>query len=263
MASWQTHVKDETLISTLKALEKSNVNSWTLYKGEYYVKEVASVYNNESYTFDDGTTIVNGNEYWFKCEPISWNVLTSSAGVFTLVTEKLLDTYTYYNSLSNRTIAEAIVYANNYQYSDVRTWLNHSFASVAFACNSSYLQTISVNNDASTTDSSTNKYACENTSDYVTLPSYKDYLNTSYGFESNSEDTSKTRECKTTDYARAKGAWYNTTSSYKYNGTYWTRSPSSAYYYCAWNVNSAGYLSKYAVDGNSHCVRASINIKIN
>ena len=256
----QSYVSDANLVNTLNALEKSNVNNWTLYEGSYYVKEVAKVYNNESYTFDDGTAIVNGNEYWFKCEEIVWNVLSNDNGTYSLVSSKLLDTYSYYNSYSNRTIDNSIVYANNYKHSDIRTWLNNDFASKAFALDNSYLSLLTVNNEANTTASLTNKYACDNTSDYVTLLTYQDYLNASYGFDVNSGEQSKTRECKTTDYARAKGAWYNTNTNYLYNGTYWTRTPSDKYYYCAYNVNSSGYLSNYTVDGDSHCVRPSISI---
>ena len=88
------------------------------------------------------------------------------------------------------------------------------------------------------------------------MPSYLDYLNADYGFATDGNDKSVTRECVTTDYARARGAWCNTA----YNGSYWTRTPSGNYYYCAMNVNSGGYLSEYAVDGDSHCVRPCISL---
>ena len=89
-----------------------------------------------------------------------------------------------------------------------------------------------------------------------------DYLNSAYGFDTNSTTTSSTRCAKTTDYARANGAWVNTSSDFKNNGSYWTRTPTSQYYYTAWNVNSGGYLSQYGFDGTSHCVRTCISIKL-
>ena len=71
------------------------------------------------------------------------------------------------------------------------------------------------------------------------------------------------RTATTTDYARAIGAWSNNKdNAYKYNGSYWTRSPSSSFNYAAWNVNSGGALSEYAVDGASHSVRPCITIKL-
>lgn len=75
--------------------------------------------------------------------------------------------------------------------------------------NSGYLQEVTVNNEASTTEKVDNTYASNNTKDKVYLPSYQDYLNVGYGFENDATKTSSTRECKVTDYARIKGAWMN------------------------------------------------------
>lgn len=258
----QTHVSDEALVTELNKLTPSETNGWYLYDGNYYAKQTATVYNNESYTFDDGTAIVNGNEYWFKCEPIEWQVLSGANGTYYLLSCKLLDNHNYHTDYAQRTNGGAAVYANNYEQSSIREWLNGYFYNTAFALNNACIKVTSVNNNASTTDVTTNAYACANTQDKVYLPSYQDYLDADYGFAANADDTSATRQCKTTDYARATGAWCNTTNKLNYNGSYWTRSPSSEFNYCAWNVNSAGLLSSYAVDGDSHCVRPCISICI-
>ena len=256
----QTHVSDSNLIAILETLEPSNINNWYLYEGYYYCKETATLYNNENYTFDDGTTIVNNATYWFKCEPISWDILSNDGVTYYLVTSKLLDTQSFYNNYNNRNQNGQIIYANNYEYSDIRNWLNNYFYNTAFALNASFIKETNLDNSAKTSDADNNIYSCANTLDKVFLLTYKDYLNNSYGFEANGS-VSTTRECKTTDYARAKGAWYNNTNAQlKYNGSYWTRTATSEYYYCAWNINSGGYLSTYAVDGTSHCVRPSIYI---
>lgn len=256
----QTRVNDETLIAELNKLTATDINGWYLYNGEYYTKETAKVYNNEDYTFDDKTPIVNGNEYWFKCETIEWQILGDTCGTYYLLSSKLLDAYWFYSNDANITVDNTTVYVNNYEQSDVRKWLNDTFFNTAFALNSAYVQETAVDNNAITTDSVNNLYACANTLDKVYLPSYKDYLNADYGFDTKAEEKSITRACKTTDYARAKGAWYNTEEDLKYNGSYWTRSPSSEYYYSVWSVNSGGYLSNYAVYGDSHCVRPCISL---
>ena len=141
----------------------------------------------------------------------------------------------------------------------MRNWLNNDFFNTAFSLNNSFIKEANVDNSAKTTDSSNNKYSSNSTLDKVLLPTYQDYLNPNLGF-TETNTLSKTRECKTTDYARAKGAFVNKDSNRLNNGTYWTRSACSEYYYCTWTVNTGGYLSTYAVDGNSHCVRPSINI---
>jgi len=258
----QAHVSDETLIATLNTLEPSETNGWYFYNGDYYIKETAKIYNSESYIFDDGTAIVSGSEYWFKCEPIEWKVLSDSNGRYFLLSTMLLDAHNFYKDYANRTINGETIYANNYEQSDVRAWLNNEFFNTAFALNNSYVQEMNVDNSAATLNAdNTNTYICHNTNDKVYLPSYQDYLNGDYGFDSDANNTSTTRVAKTTDYVRTRGAWCNTKdASLKYNGSYWTRSPSSEFYYAAWNVNSGGYLSNYAVDGNTHCVRPCITI---
>ena len=256
----QTYVSDAALVAKLQTLQPTT-NGWYLYEGNYYCKEVANVFKGESYTFDDGTAIVNGTEYWFKCEPISWNILSNDGISYYLVTTKLLDTHSFYNSYSNRTNNGQIIYANNYEQSDIRSWLNNYFYNTAFVLNNVFIKESTIDNSANTSDALNNKYSCANTLDKVFLPTYDDYLNQNYGFESNGGTISTSRECKTTDYARARGAWYNNTNAnLKYNGTYWTRTATSEYSYCAWNVNSGGFLSTYAGDGTRHCVRPSIYI---
>ncbi len=65
---------------------------------------------------------------------------------------------------------------------------------------------------------------------------------------------------KTTDYSRSIGAFASKDKAYKFNGSYWTRTPSNDFAYCAWNVNAGGVLSEYAVDGSSHSIRPCIQI---
>ncbi len=250
----QSRVSDSALIEVLDTLSPSNVNGWYLHDGEFYAKCEASVYSGESYTFDDGEAIVNGEKYWFKCEPIKWKILSDEGGRYYLLSVMLLDSAVYN--------AE---YENGYKGSSIREFLNGDFYNTAFALNASYIKTVTVDNSAATTGFESNQYATENTLDNVFLPSYKDYLNAEYGFTSSAEK-SDLREAKTTDYARATGAWCHTRNnsdkSTQHNGSYWTRSASGEYYYCASVVNSGGYMSNYPVTEASHSVRPAIYISI-
>lgn len=261
----QKNVNDSTLVSALNALTTPESNGWYLYDDEYYAKVSAEPYDSpydSSYTFDNGTTIVSGTTYWFKCEPITWNVLSNNSGEYYIVSSVLLDAHCYYNSTSNRTIDGTRVYPNNYKYSDIRSWLNNDFYNSAFPLDNDNILTTTVDNSVSTTNASYNGYACENTEDKVFLPSYQDYINSSYGFLT-STSLSITRFCRTTDWARARGAWYSTSLSYLYNGDYWTRSPSSGNSSHAWLVTCDGYLSGDGnVDREARSVRPSLSIKI-
>ena len=251
-----TNVNDPTLISSLDSLTTPESNGWYLYDGDYYAKVIAEP-DNSSNTFDNGTVIVEGTTYWFKCEPIVWNVLSNTNGEYYIVSSVLLDVHCYYNSTSDRTIDDQTVYANNYKYSDIRTWLNEDFYNLAFPKGNEFIQTTTVDNSASTTDSESNTFACDNTEDKIFLPSYQDYMNSSYGFS-----TSETRFCKTTDWARARGALYNAGSPNLYNGSYWTRSPYSGVTQGVRNVGTDGNLGGTPINNKRISVRPSLSIKI-
>ena len=258
----RTVIMDEELVSNLNKDAKEQTNGWFLYRGEYYAKVSAKPYNYDL-IFDNGTTIVWGTTYWFKCEPISWTILTNDyvdadgnhLGYY-LLSDVLLDVHRYNEQYSGTKDGH---YENNYQYSEIRSWLNNDFYKSAFALGKSHIQTTTVDNSASTTDSSMNSYICDNTKDEVFLPSYKDYINSDYGFltSANSSDTS--RYCRTTDWARARGADFNTDSG---NGDYWTRSPYSDG--GMWSVGNSGYVNGFYhfVDEASVSVRPALSIKI-
>ncbi len=233
----QTHVSDADTIAALEALTDPEENGWYLYNNEYYTKEAAVVYH-DTYKFSDGTTIVEGTEYWFKCELIEWKILENNEGTYSLVSSVLLDTCQYAG------------YTNNYKNSYVRKSLNDDFLSLAFNLGSDYIQTTLVDNSASTTASDENPLACEDTEDKVYLLSYKDYNNTSY-FADNAA-----KQCKVTDYALA-----NECNSVDGNGDYWTRSPAS-------NPGSAHVVSvdgafyEYPTSFTNVCIRPGITIKL-
>lgn len=248
----QKNVNDSTLVSALNALTTLESNGWYLYNNEYYAK-VSATPCSSNQTFDNGTIIVRETTYWFKCEPITWNVLSNNNGEYYILSSVLLDAHCYYNSKSNRTIDGKTIYPNNYEYSNIRTWLNNDFYNSAFALGNTHIQTTTVDNSASTTISSNNPCACNNTQDKVFLPSYQDYTNRDYGFI--------TSFCKTTDWARARGAFYSTYSSYYlYNGYYWTRSPNSDPNETI-GVCYNGFYS-VSVISTSYSVRPSLSIKI-
>ncbi len=252
----QTHVSDETLIASLNTLTTTEPNGWYLYDGDYYANLIAKPYGS-NYTFNDGTTIKRGTEYWFKCDPISWDILESNDGEYKLVSSVILDAHCYCSLAINRTIDGKTVHPNNYKYSDIRTWLNDDFYNSAFSLGNSYIQTVEVDNSAATTSYSKNSYACENTNDNVYLLSYQDYMNTQYF----ADDAS--RCCETTDYAKANGCYANKNVSYLNNGMYWTRSPSGDDSYYASSVLSDSRVYNYSSAYHAHYgVRPALTIKI-
>ncbi len=249
----QTVVSDSSLIQKLDALPEKNGIYYL--DGGFYSKTEAHSYFSSCY-FDDGAEIVSGMTYWFKCEPITWRILSTKNGEYSLVSTLLLDAHRYNEYWDGK---DSNGYcANNYERSEIREWLNIHFYSWAFCLDDSKILTTKVDNSASTTGSNSNRYACSNTTDKVYLLNRRDYENADYFADS------EARQCKTTDWARAKGAYCTSSSSSElYNGWYWTRSPHSGGSGFAWGVRSVGSLGYYRGVGGSDCsVRPSLRIKV-
>ena len=185
--------------------------------GERYAKVVADPYNS-GYTFSNNSSVTSGNTYYFKVEPIRWRILSESNGKAFIFCDSMLVNHYYHHTSSSTTIDGQTVYANNYANSDIRAWLNDEFYNTAFGdLQQALIQTTEVDNSAQSTDSSSNRYACENTFDKVFLLSYDEITDSKY-FASHSE-----RIVELNDYALANGAWTN----YEGDFFYWLRSPSS------------------------------------
>ena len=280
----QTEVTDSALKTTLNSLAgtkptSSNSYNWTSYG--YYVNGSVSNYmwyvdvenDGEMYrgvyftsyrpyycvnssstgsTYQDDNGYTTSNIYWFKYEPISWTILNESEGTALILCDMIIDSQEYYPSTGSHTVNGATVYANNYEYSTIRKWLNETFYNTAFNdLQKEIILTTTVDNSESSTGYSSNQYACEDTEDKVFLLSYKElttYLTT---------DASRMK--KTTDYAQSQGAYtYNgSTTSYLGNGFWWLRSPYSTSSGYARDVIYVGYGDyNYVFDSGSGVVPA-------
>jgi hypothetical protein len=112
--------------------------------------------------------------------------------------------------------------------SEIRAWLNGEFYNKAFtALQQELIQITNVDNSVYSTGYDTNPYVCDNTNDKIFLPSYREMVNTAYGFSSNGTASDTARRRLTSDYSRATGAYMNTGTSYYGNGYWWLRSPNN------------------------------------
>ena len=257
----QKNVNDSTLVSALNKLSKPEANGWYLYDGAFYAKTVATPLDAKR-KFDNGTSIVAGTTYWFACKAIEWEVLAQENEGYYLLSSVLLDTHCYHSSQQPQTIDGYKVYPNDYGHSDIRSWLNGAFHDSAFAFDDAELLVTAVDNSASTTDSKSNPWACDDTQDKVFLPSYRDYLDADYGFTTDKSPTF-TRYCKTTDWTRARGAYYSE-KHYPFNGSYWMRSPDAQRdgSYTSWLVSYDGGIGFDDVDYAADAVRPAVTLKM-
>jgi len=128
----QTVVDDSSLISSLNSLTSTNANGYYEFEGEEYAKVVAHPFET-GYQFINGSTIQSGQTYYFKVEPIKWRVLEEDDGTYTLLSEFIIDKQVFYTSNNTRTIGGQTIYANNYEHSTIREWLNNAFYNKAFS----------------------------------------------------------------------------------------------------------------------------------
>ena len=263
----QTVVTDTNLIKELDKITITNEFGYIEYNGNEYKKQVADPYNSNS-IFQNGNEVVDGKTYYFKVEPIKWRVLETTNGSYKLLSEYLLDTQQFYTSTSNRTLNGQTIYQNNYEYSNIRAWLNgyngtsykvedytnKGFIDIAFTEEEQgIIKTTLVDNSVSSTGDSTNEYVCDNTYDKIYLLSYKEVTNTTYGFKSDSS-----REAQPTDYALARYCCMNSNG----NGDWGLRSPCNYNSYYALDVGSYGNIYDYSVSSRDFGVRVALELDL-
>ena len=229
----QSQVTDEELLSQLNSLDLV----WHSFSGYYYgdgndysmqehnyIRFADTEYNNEKYravyftsyrpkstilypkavnSYQDDNGYFTGQTYWFKYEPIKWNVLDPFDG--TIMTELILDCQplnnsSYHYKSDNYIDEDYSAYTNDYSASYVRYWLNNTFLNTAFSTNQkakileseiSNKSLGSLNGMAGYTG-----YDSKSTTDKVFLLAYNEAFD-GYGFI---DDTS--RMLKGTDYSK-------------------------------------------------------------
>ena len=278
----QTEVKDNALINELNDFvgtlpTSENKYSWSDYN-YYYDGSISSFmfykdidYDNDgSYDYrgvyftqyrpgysSEGSPISpyqnrNGYKtntiYWFSYDPIEWDILEEKSGKALIIANLILDSQEYCpaDEFKNETFEHngKNGYANNYELSNIRKWLNYNFYNTAFnELQKTLIDITMVNNNSYSTGEDSNSYACSNTSDKMFLLSYREAKNY-YISESD-------RQAKGTDYAKSQGL-------IDIDGYWWLRSPISTFPYTAYYVSGEGKLNGNSVSLTIYGVRPAL-----
>jgi hypothetical protein len=245
------HVADTATIASLNKLSESEkLNGYYFLNGDYYAKRTSIVEKDHSgfLTFDDGTTLYKDTEYWFKCKAITWNVLYSeNASLYSIVSGVILDVHRYNESYEG--LKEGY-YANSYQNSELRKWLNDDFFWTAFALDRGQITSSLV---ADTVESS----GCDTRigNSYVTDTSWFDFV-----YIQSAKDMSATGDpCGLSDWAKASGCLFIEDSKV---GDHWTRSPSSTNSNCALATDYKQNINATQVDDAENGVRPCIRVHL-
>lgn len=275
----QTCERDENVVAKLNEMagkpplprDKENPYNWESHEGTTYMWQKIVIYNGTKYLgvqmneyrasgidalYDDITD--NGyyrlNVYWFKYEPIKWRILTTSGNSAFIMSDIALDFFSMqpdrkseirddlYASYNNSPGVPDGTYANNWEYSFIRSWLNETFYNEVFNdLQKKIIKTTRLDNSARSCNpdeypkyygyaenAGKNKYAdqCNDTDDKIFLLSLRDVTTTAYGFNKDVKAEDPARNLKASDFAKFHGvSMGNTQKDYV---TWYTRSPSLA-----------------------------------
>ena len=184
----------------------------------------------------DNTVMGYCEFYYFKVEKLKWRILEEKNGKAFLVCDNIL-TATMYNGAANAWDDETgdpmsydnngdLYYLNNYKESSLRGSLAGIY-NVAFTEEEKQIISLTeVDNSVNTLPAGAERYACENTNDYLFALSYADICNSNYGF-SGALAQDIVKSWATTDYAKANGA---ITHTKEYFTIYCNMAESSAEY---------------------------------
>ena len=179
---------------------------------------------------DNSNQDENGYEsdkvYYFKFEPIKWQVIDPDEGY--IMCKDIIDAQAYNNYIlksgDDYYNSEACdTFATDWKTSSLRQWLNNDFYNTAFTSEekSKIGKTYNTNESVLYT-------GAVDTEDNIFPISYFDAKTKKYGFDSGSSDTEDTARQKTgTAYAKIQGM----TVAYNGNSSWWTRT--------AWNCLSS------------------------
>ena len=287
----RTHKASDVIVDEDK---EKTVGAFTYYLGSdknYYVKH--RVVRN-SYYYDDGSNVENTGEYaYFKVEPIKWRVLTTdyngtgkallmadnaTAGYFDYIESGRAFFYYKKNNndgnYGNRTIDGETIYPNNYEYSNIRAWLNGydgsqydddladwtncGFLQSAFTSSAQNLivQTTVDNSkeqcfepDALNIESNTSfdEYLSGNTNDKVFLLSKREVTTHNYGFDDGTVQYGS-RVIAPTDYAKASYIGHYNNNGVYYGCEWWLRTPQVSSYNNGTNAMTVSNIG-YAANG--------------
>ena len=172
-------------------------------------------------TYQDDNGYYINNVYYFKYEPIEWQVIDPYEGFVlcnNIIDSQAYQNYVYKNYDEHKCYnsKSCTNYASDWETSSLRFWLNNSFYNIAFSDEEKSQIGVShlVNKSAYSS-----AYDSADTYDKIFLLSIDDTTKSSYGFASSGQK-SITRQAKSTDYAQCQGC-YTDISPNDQGGSYW------------------------------------------
>lgn len=187
------------------------------YRGVYFNKyrpHYTNLNGEEYYSIQSHNGYYINNIYWFKYEIIKWDILDTNNNKLMIISSISLDSQDYYPSTSMLEFNhnDGLGYANNYELSNIRKFINNDFYYTAFSnLEKELIEYTTINNKFNN-----DRFDSNDTFDKVFLLSQDEILE--YYNDSNDRITGGS------DYAKAQGLEF----VYGNNSFYSLRSPYSS-----------------------------------
>ena len=229
------------------------------YRGVYfseYRPDLTGRNSSAEYSYQDDNGYEINKIYWFSYDIIEWDVLNELNGKVLIIANLILDSQEYYSRMTANRIDHngGEGYANNYELSNIRKWLNDDFYNTAFnGFKKEVIDVTTVDNSANSTGESSNIYASNNTNDSFFLLSYKE-------FKKYCNDTKS--QATVTEYAKSQGLYTYIYDDYSEKGNSWLRSPGYSLGFEAFRISYGGSYSEYFVSSTFYGVRPACWINL-
>lgn len=184
------------------------------YRGVYFTKERSEYIQNSnvSYANQSKNGYLKDMIYWFSYDPIEWYILADKNDKILIIANCIIDSQEFYSDAELDSFSHngGIGYANNYELSNIRKFLNEKFYDTAFTDldKNKIVTSIVDNSSSSYLYGVKSEFVCNNTNDKIFLLSEKEY-----------NELLNSNVSKGTEYAKCQGLKYSTT----YNN-WWLRS---------------------------------------
>ncbi len=230
--------------------------------GYFYVKVRPKSHSMQNYFYSNGSIVTSLQDEFFKLEPILWRILEENNTVFFLYSEFSLLPKQFHNDTKNREFENKTIYPNNYEFSELRFWLNNTFYNSFFENERDLIVSSFLKNDVKSTGHTHNPYICNDTTDFFFIPSRQELINVDHGFHLDYTSLDPNRQKLTSDYARAKGSQFNTTEDTYGKGYAWIRSPSYFESFSSGSIYGNGHVGgRTTVTNTSTSVAPMVRIK--
>ena len=180
-----------------KDIDLDNDNYYD-YRGVYFIKYRpfhTHLVSEDSFSYQYQNGYETSKVYYFKYETIEWDILEESNNNITLISHNIIDSNDFFPSFSREAIDHdgVLAYANNYELSKVRKWLNNDFYNTSFKQD----EKVKINKTLVKNKLESEAYSCNDTNDYVYLLS-DDEIHKYF-------DEVESRLCYSSDYAKCQG----------------------------------------------------------